>query len=209
MPGALSFVTWFLSQCFILRDDPWSRVRLKMGHELCAWGNGTFWRKKRGTVIWPLLGSWGSVGGWVARAQVSPCEAGSAGSDRQARQLQGCRANPRLRLPPPQSPSTICVGEPSLPRVWNGASSRAHSTPQFTSPAYLLRASPEREPAWCASLRGGTLTAAGREGHWMITCQWTEFIWWWCWQLVSGWLSPSPAVSRTQEQQAAGSSRRN
>lgn len=76
-----------------------------------------------------MLGSWGSVGGWVARAQLSPCEAGSVGSDRHARQLQGCRANPRLRLPPPQSPGTICVGEPSLPRVWNGAPSRAHSTP--------------------------------------------------------------------------------
>lgn len=172
MPGALSFVTWFLSQCFILRDDPWSRVRLKMGHELCAWGNGTFWRKKRGTVIWPVLGSWGSVGGWVARAQLSPCEAGSVGSDRHARQLQGCRANPRLRLPPPQSPGTICVGEPSLPRVWNGAPSRAHSTP-----------CPHHQPTSCE------LHRSGNQPPWGVGPAWQQA------ERGTGWLPVSEPSS--------------
>ena len=32
------------------------------------------------------------------------------------------------------------------------------------------------DPAWCTSPRGGTCMAAGKEGHWMITCQWIKFI---------------------------------
>ena len=68
-----------------------------------------------------LLGqSWGVGGEGLRFPRVKQ---GAWGSDRHARQLQGCQANPRLWLASPQSPGTICVGEPSLQRVWNGAPS--------------------------------------------------------------------------------------
>lgn len=74
-----------------------------------------------------LLGQCCGVGGEGLR--FPRVKQGAWGVTDIAPQLQGCRANARLWLAPPQSPGTICVGEPSLQRVWNGSPSRAHSTP--------------------------------------------------------------------------------
>lgn len=113
-------------------------------------------------------------GGWWG-AQVSPCEAGSVGSDT-------CAATPGLPGESQAAAGTspepwyhLC-GWTEPPEGLERVSLPSSQHPQSTSPAYLLEFHRSRNPAWGASPRGGTRMAAGQERHWMITCQWTEFI---------------------------------